>query len=251
MAIKNKGRTKQRSVSRGPRREPVPVPKPFVQRRWVQLVAIFMVGLLVAWVFTWARGRLRSYRDDDKAAQALVTRQQALSKWKTVVESQVSAVGQLQGEIPPVVASDISAAIQALANGTDPKSKAADLQASADELGKAAKAIDTFDLSGTISGQGFDVAGSTALTASKAELVQALELYQQAAKLAVLAMAADGSTRTELASSAQSVEDSATSLLQSGWIKYSSTLSQNQLSAGGTASGLPSGLSGGLSGGTG
>jgi hypothetical protein len=245
MSIKSKGKTKQRPVSRGPRREPVPVPKPFVQRRWVQLTAIFIVGAFAITVLVWATNGLRRDQASNQAAQELSTRQKALSQWKTVVESQFSALGQLQGAVPPIIASDISAAVQALDKGQDPTSEAKELESSANELAGAAKTIDDFDLPTTIAGQGFDAAGSTALTSSKAELVQALRLYEQAAKLAATAMSSEGETRTQLVASAKAIEDSASSLLQSGWIKYSSVLTQNQLSAGGTPSGLSSGLSGG------
>jgi hypothetical protein len=245
MSIKSKGKTKQRPVSRGPRREPVPVPKPFVQRRWVQLTAIFIVGVFAMTVFVWATNGLRRDRASNQAAQELSSRQKALSQWKTVVESQFSALGQLQGAVPPIVASDISAAVQALDEGQDPTSQAKDLESSANELAKAARTINDFDLPSTIANQGFDAAGSTALTSSKEELVQALRLYEQAAKLAVTAMSSEGEIRRQLAASAKAIEDPASSLLQSGWIKYSSVLTQNQLSAGGTPSGLGSGLTGG------
>jgi hypothetical protein len=245
MAIKSKGKPKQRSVARGPRRGPVPVPKPIVQRRWVQLIAVFVVGLFAMTVFVWATNGLRTDRAGNQAAQDLATRQAALGKWKAVVESQISAVGQLKGDVPPIVASDIGAAVQALAKGNDPNAKPQDLRSSADELGKVAKAIEDFDLAGTITQQGFDAAAATALTSSKAELSSALRLYEQAARLAALSMAADGKARTDIANSAQAIEAQAQSLMESGWIKYSSVLAQNQLSAGGTPSGLGSGLPGG------
>jgi hypothetical protein len=253
MAIKSKGRTKnkQRSVAKGPRHDPVPVPKPIAQRRWVQLVAIFIVGLFAMMVFVWATNGLRRDRANNQAASELITRQKSLSSWKTVVESQISAVGQLQGSAPPVLASDITAALQALAKGNDPTSKPAQLESSAAELGKAAKTIDTFDLAGTITEQGFDLAASTALTSSKDELVQALKLYQQAGTLAVVAMSADEHTKARLTTSAQAIADSASALLQNAWIKYSGTLSENQLSAGGTPGGTPGGLGSGFPGGGG
>ena len=250
MSIKSKGKTKQRSVARGPRRAPVPVPKPFAQRRWVQFTALFVAGVLVTLFVFWGWHGWRGYQADHRAAQELATRQQALSKWKAVLEAQITAVGQLQGSVPPTVATDITAAVQALASGEPPPSTSADLQTSASALGKAAKALDDFDLAGTITEQGFDARASTALTSSKVELIQALRLYQQAGRLAILAMAADGKTQTDLASSAKAVGDSAASLLEAGWLKYTSTLADNQLSPGGQSNGAAGGL-GGLSGGTG
>jgi hypothetical protein len=244
MAIKSKGRNKQRSVARGPRHEPVPVPVPFFRRRWVQLVSMFIVGVLALSAVLWAWNGIQGYRDDDRAAQELASRQKALGQWKAIVEAQVTAVGQLQGNVPPIVASDVSAAVDDLGKGKTPSTQPADLTSSADELGQVAKTIEDFDLAGTIANQGFDAAGSTAVTSSKTELVEAFRQYEQAANLAVLAMAAGGKTQADLASYAKAAVDSATQLLQSAWIKYSSTLTENELSPGGTPSGLGSGIPG-------
>jgi hypothetical protein len=253
MAIKSKGKTKQRPVARGPRHDPVPVPVPFFRRRWVQLVSMFIVGVLALSAVLWAWNGFQGYRADDRAAQALAARQTTLSQWKGILEAQMTAVNaQLQGDVTPVIATDISSAVDALAKGTEPSANASDLSSSADEFGKAAKAIDSFDLAGAISNNGgFDAEGSISLTSSKVELVQALRQYEQAANLAVLAMAASGATRANLATYAKAAEGSASSLLESGWIKYSSILSENQLAASGTPSGLGSGLGGGLPGGAG
>ena len=117
MAIKSKGKTKARPASKGPRRGPVPVPKPFVQRRWVQLTALFIAGLLAMTVFVWATNGLRRERASNQAATDLASRQQALSKWKAILEPQITAVGELKGDIPPTVASDVTAAVTALASG--------------------------------------------------------------------------------------------------------------------------------------
>src|SRR4029450_9524432 len=105
MAIKSKGgRTKQRSVARGPRHEPVPVPVPFFRRRWVQLVSMFIVGVLALSAVLWAWNGFQGYRSDDRAAQELATPQVGVGRGKAIVEAQVSAVGTLQGEVPPAVA---------------------------------------------------------------------------------------------------------------------------------------------------
>jgi len=248
MAIKNKGKAKQRSVSRGPRHAPVPVPKPFAQRRWVQLTALFVAGAVVTLLVLGTWTHWQNLRADDRASQGLTTRQQALSQWKALLEGQVSSVGQLQGSPPPIVATDIAAAVQALAKGNDPQANADALTASAKALGDVAKAIDDFDLAGAITGHGFDLEASTALTSSKEELLEGFRLYEQAGKLAVLAMAADGREASQLAASASALEGSASALLESGWVKYVSILTENQLSPGGSPTGLGSGLSSGLGG---
>jgi hypothetical protein len=235
MAIKSKGKTKARPASKGPRRGPVPVPKPFAQRRWVQLTALFIAGLLAMTVFVWATNGLRRERASNQAASELASRQQALSKWKAILEPQITAVGQLKGDIPPTVASDVTAAVTALASGKATTAKAGALTGSATGLGTAAKAIDTFDLAGTITEQGFDVASAAALTSSKAEIVEGLRLYQQAAELAALALNSP-KLKAELAAHAQAVLDAGTTLLQTGWNKYASTLRLSELVAGGSPS---------------
>jgi len=244
MAIKSKGKTKARPASKGPRHGPVPVPKPFAQRRWVQLTAVFIAGLLGMMVLVWTTNGLRRERASRQAATDLASRQQALSRWKAVLEPQITAVGQLQGDTPPTVASDVTAAVTALAAGKDAKTKPAVLTSSAKALGKAAAAIDSFDLAGTITEQGFDVAASGALTSSKAEIVEALRLYEQAATLAVLSLSSPTHLTTQLAERAKGVSDAAFTLLQSGWSEYASTLKLSQLSAGGSP-GVGLGLPGG------
>ncbi len=244
MAIKSKGKTKARPASKGPRHGPVPVPKPFAQRRWVQLTALFIAGILAMMVFVWATNGLRRERANSKAATDLASRQQALSQWKAILEPQITAVGQLNGDIPPTVATDVTAALTALLSGKTTTTKAAALDSSANELARAATAIDKFDLAGTITEKGFDVAAAGALTASKVEIVEALHLYQEAAGLAALAVNSPKPLKTQLADHGKAISDAAAALLQSGWIKYASTLKLSQLSAGGSP-GVGTGLSGG------
>jgi hypothetical protein len=244
MAIKSKGKTKARPAPKGPRHGPVPVPKPFAQRRWVQLTALFIAGILAMMVFVWATNGLRRERANTKAATDLASRQQALSQWKAILEPQITAVGQLHGDIPPTVASDVTAALTDLVSKKTTTTKAGALDSSATELARAATAIDKFDLAGTITEKGFDVAAAGDLTASKVEIVEALHLYTEAAGLAALAVNSPKPLKTQLADHGKAISDAAATLLQSGWNKYASTLKLSQLSAGGSP-GVGTGLSGG------
>jgi hypothetical protein len=244
MAIKSKGKTKARPAPKGPRHGPVPVPKPFAQRRWVQLTALFIAGILAMMVFVWATNGLRRERANTKAATDLASRQQALSQWKAILEPQITAVGQLHGDIPPTVASDVTAALTDLVSKKTTTTKAGALDSSATELARAATAIDKFDLAGTITEKGFDVAAAGDLTASKVEIVEALHLYTEAAGLASLAVNSPKPLKTQLADHGKAISDAAATLLQSGWNKYASTLKLSQLSAGGSP-GVGTGLSGG------
>jgi hypothetical protein len=130
----------------------------------------------------------------------------------------------------------VTAAVTALASGKATTAKAGALTGSATGLGTAAKAIDTFDLAGTITEQGFDVASAAALTSSKAEIVEGLRLYQEGAELAALALRSPKPLKAELAPHAKAVLDSGTTLLQTGWNKYASTLRLSELVAGGSPS---------------
>ena len=59
MAIKGKRRSKQRSAPRPPRHEPVTLPTPFLRRRWVQVAAGFLVGVLSMMLLLWVTNNIR------------------------------------------------------------------------------------------------------------------------------------------------------------------------------------------------
>ena len=71
MAIKGKKRSKQRSAPRAPRREPVALPTPFLRRRWVQLTAVFLLGILAMVVFVWVTNNLRANEAEERSAESV------------------------------------------------------------------------------------------------------------------------------------------------------------------------------------
>ncbi len=78
MAIKSKKpRSKPKQVARAPRREPVAVPTPFLSRRWVQAVAVFVVGVFAMTFFVWLTNGLRSNDAEAEAAAEAATKRQA------------------------------------------------------------------------------------------------------------------------------------------------------------------------------
>jgi hypothetical protein len=262
MAIKGKtkSRAKTHRSGRPPRRGPVPVPTPFFLRRWVQLAAVFLLGLGAFALGVWVTNGLRQDRNEKAAAAAAATRAAALQQWQTEVERQLGTVAQMQGGSgslqPPAVSPDVSAAVDALGKGDAPASKPKDLAASEDALGKAADALDNYDLSGTLRDQGFgsEIEG---IFASRTEFVAALRGYQNAASLARIAMTTqDKELSASIAARAKSTLDSANTSLQDAWSKYVFALQANNLitiaptGSGLGAGGLPGGL-GGLPGSTG
>ena len=142
MAIKGKTRSKTKAkghlAGRPPRREPVPVPVPFFLRRWVQLVAVFLLGVGVLAMGVWVTNGLRQDRDEKAAAAAAATRAAALQKWQSEVEVQLGTVAQMQsgsGTLqPPPVSPEVGAAVDALAQGKKPTSKPQDLKKTADAV---------------------------------------------------------------------------------------------------------------------
>ena len=76
MAIKGKGKTKSRPPSRAPRRGPVEVPTPFTQRRWVQLVAVLLLGA----GFPFFLGGITKYLDQTGVSERVLGRLLAEAK---------------------------------------------------------------------------------------------------------------------------------------------------------------------------
>jgi hypothetical protein len=236
MAIKGKTRSKARAKThhpgRAPRRDPVPVPAPFFRRRWVQLVAVFVLGLGAFALGVWVTNGLRRDSDEKAAAASAATRATALQKWQTEVEQQLGTVAEMPNGSntlqPPPVSPEVTDAVSALAKGEKPSSAPKDLESGADELGAAADALEGFDLSGALRDQGFggEIEG---IFASRTEFVAALRGYQNAASLSALAMTTDGEGRASVAADAKSALDSANTLLQDAWSNYVFALQANNL----------------------
>ena len=245
MAIKSKGRSKSKQPARAPRRAPVAVPKPFFQRRWVQVVGALLVGMFVLMLFVWVTNGLR--RDDRSSAdeQARNSRKSALVQLQSVLEPQIGTIGTLNGPLPPTVAPGVSAAADAVAANKHVTTTAHDLLAQARTLNAVAAKIDAFDLATTIRNQGFDVNQAEALSSAKTEIVSGLQGLEQAARLAALAMNAEGATRARLAASAKAVSDTSKGLIEDGYNTYVNALIEAGIAAGGSAPGGGSQLIGG------
>jgi hypothetical protein len=214
MAIKGKGRTKGKSVSRAPRRDPVPVPVPFVQRRWVQVTAAFILGLCVFLFGMWIINGLRNSRDSDRAATQQAQQREALQSWQAEVEAQIGKVGTIQQGQAPTVSPQIASAVKDLKDGGETSVTADDLASTADSLATVADKLERFELATQIRDKGF---GDRAewITTTQLQYVQALRAYRTAALLAKAAIATDDEQlRKELASRAQDSLATADALLQ-------------------------------------
>jgi hypothetical protein len=252
MAIKGKRKPKSKPAPRAPRRAPVQVEPPWPQRRWVQVTAAFVVGLLAMSLFVWITNGLRQNRADADAAASASAQADAAAKklkaataWQTAADGALGQVGTLNQGLPPTIFVDMSATIDALDKqqtvppGAD--QTFADAQANAK---KAIAAIDGFDLAGTIRNKGFNELQAAAFTNSKERMLEGLQLYRQAAEVAGLAAGAtDPAETARLAKVAVDLRDSAALVFNAGWQEY-----QSALRAGGVPN-IPAGPISGLPGG--
>lgn len=220
MAIKGKGKTRSRPPARAPRRAPVEVPTPFAQRRWVQLVAALLVGAGVVWFLIWLTNGIRQNQADDREAAAQVTRRRAAQPWKDLVESELPKVGTLgQGGAPPTVASELTPAIDSLAEA-DGDVDVAPIEGLDERLTEVADALEAYALADQVRGKGFDAAEVGALLDSRSGFVSALRTYAAATRLTLGAADLSGRDRELILDEARGLSEAANAALADAWNDY-------------------------------
>jgi hypothetical protein len=218
MAIK--GKTKSRSnrpVARAPRREPVVLKPPLFRRRWVQVLGAALLGAFAVVMVVWVTNGLRDQREERDAAQAAADRRAAAQTWQVTVEGELAKSGTLQPGIPPTLFAPLSTVIDGLVQGEPPEETEDALADAVSQAKASAKTLSEFDLTGTISDQGFQLAQTNYLLDSRDDVVRALTLFQRAAQVAQLAAAAEGDEQVALAEQAAALRDEANGALVSGW----------------------------------
>jgi hypothetical protein len=203
VAIKGKGRTKTKQPVRAPRRGPVPVPVPFAKRRGVQALAAFIAGLLF-WGGVWLTNGLRVQDRTARTEAQDLLRRRAASSWKTLVETEVGTIGQVQEGTPPVILPEIPAILTGLKERT-PKDVVTTLQEAAAGAREVSGTIGAYDLSRSITGKGFDPAAALRFLSARDELVLALDLTREAALLGVAAARLDVADRGTVLARAESL----------------------------------------------
>ena len=214
MAIKGKGRTRARPTARAPRREAVPVPVPWVRRRWVQMLAAFLTGLLVFWGAIWLTNGLRDERSSSEQAREALERRRAGTAWQSMIGTELGKVGgQHELGSPPVVFPQIRSTLADLANGT-PEDAAASLRQVATQSKAMADAVQKYALSESLAGKGFDKGSVLRFLSARDELTTAMTLYREAALLGAAAAKLDPKDRAEVLGRAQSLVVQAQAALQ-------------------------------------
>jgi hypothetical protein len=224
VAIKGKGRTRTRQPTRAPRRGPVPVPVPFARRRGVQLVAAFLVGILVFWGGVWLTNGLREQQRSDESSQEELLRRRAGSAWQTLIETEVGALGQVQLGAPPTIVPQVRAVVTGLTDDT-PEDAVETLRSAASDLKEASDAIDGYALSEQIGDKGFDAGQVLRFLSARDEMVTALTLYRDAALLGTAAARLDEQQRKPFLDRAQSLISLAEAALARFQIHHQEALS--------------------------
>jgi hypothetical protein len=204
MAIKGKGRTKTKQPVRAPRRGPVPVPLPFVRRRGVQALAAFLAGLLVFWGGVWLTNGLRAQDQSTHAEEQELLRRRAGASWKSLIETEMGSIGTVQEGSPPVVLPDVRTTLTGLGDRS-PADAVATLQGAAADAAEVSDAIESYDLSSSLTGKGFDKGQVLRFLSARDELLSSLSLIREAALLGVAAARLDVADRAGVLGRAQSL----------------------------------------------
>jgi len=229
MAIKGKGKTKGRQPARAPRRAPVEVKPPFFMRRRVQVVLAFVAGILAMMLAVWITNGLRQQRADDKAATEAAQQRAAGQKWKTQVESEFGKIGTISPGAPPALFPDLTTTIAALQKGRVPDGATSTLTTTQAGAKSAAANLKAYKLADSVRDIGMDEGQVSWFLNSQARYVQALQLYEQAAVIAALAVDAPDAQRADIADSAAAIQKEADAALQAGYSDYQNALASVQI----------------------
>ncbi len=245
MAIKGKGKSKQRSAPKAPRREPVQLATPFLRRRWVQATAAFLLGIAAMTLFVWVTNSLRAGDAEAETDARAADRRAAATGYQQAVQGAFGQVGVVNPGLPPAVFVDMDAALNKLAKGKPPADAEATFEAGSKDAAAAAKSLASFDVVATVKDQGFQPLEVAAFTASADQLGRALDLYRKAADVAAAAVATGGDEGERLAGIAVELRDSARIELSEGWTQYLSALRAGGVNETPTTGGIVPELPGG------
>jgi hypothetical protein len=223
MAIK--GKTKGRSaraVTRGPKPVYQPVKKPLLAKRefWLVILSILGVMVVVGLVAGFIAERNSSAQDElERRMRA------AMSSFQGQVEPVLTTIGQAQPPAGYQVFTDLSTAVDDLVSEepdapTDPRALTQTGTGAATSAETALQALRAIDETELIRGKGFSEEFVLYVINAKGNLVRAMTLYGEAAKLLELAANAQGAERAELAARTQAILKVATEIFDRGYSDY-------------------------------
>ena len=223
MAIKGKSKGRSaRAVTRGPKPVYQPVKKPLLARHefWLVVLSILGVLVIVGLVAGFVAERNASAQDD------LERRMRAtMSSFQGQIDPVLTTIGQAQPPAGYQVFADLSTAVDDLVAEkpdapADPKALTQTATDAATSAKTALEALRAIDETALIRGKGFSEDFVLYVINAKGNLVRAMTLYGEAAKLLELAADAQGAERAELAARSKAILNAATEIFDRGYADY-------------------------------
>ncbi|MBI2237858.1 MAG: hypothetical protein HYU54_04945 [Actinobacteria bacterium] len=219
MAIKGKSKARaKRAVTRGPKPAYVPVKKPLLARRGLQ------IGLAVVVVLGSAAGiwyGVAKERSGKRAEELAARERDAVSEYQVGLDPALNGVGEV---VPPTgfrLTPDLEATITSFENGDVSAREAGKTANQVAEAAKtASKAVEAIDVLGLVQDKGFGFNVVNHLLSSKSQIVYGLELHEQAALILAQATEVTGDQRDRLLARATGVAQIATKLFNEGYSSY-------------------------------
>ncbi|HEX5626484.1 MAG TPA: hypothetical protein VFY08_00535 [Actinomycetota bacterium] len=223
MAIK--GKTKGRSakaVTRGPKPVYQPVKRSLFAKRefWLVILSILGVAVVVGLVAGFIAERNSSAQDE------LERRMRAtMSSFQGQIDPILSTIGQAQPPAGYQVFTDLSTAVDNLVAEdpnapADPKTLSQTATDAATSAKTALEALRSIDETELVRGKGFSEDFVLYVINAKGNLVRAMTLYGESAKLLELAADAPGDERAELAARTKAILNAATEIFDHGYSEY-------------------------------
>jgi hypothetical protein len=223
MAIKGKSKGRSaKAVTRGPKPVYQPVKKRLVAKRefWLVILSILGVVVILGLVAGFVAERNASAQDDlERRMRA------AMSSFQGQIEPVLTTIGQAQPPAGYQVFADLSTSVDNLVSEKpgEPADAKALAQSATDAVGSAKTALEalrSIDETALIRGKGFSEDFVLYVINAKGNLVRAMTLYGEAAKLLELAADARGAERAELAARSKAILNAATEIFDRGYADY-------------------------------
>jgi hypothetical protein len=202
----------------------VPVKPPFARRRGVQVLAGVLAGVLLFWGGVWLTNGLRAQRADEDARTEAIQRRQAGAAWNQLVTTEVGKIGQVAEGRPPMILPELRTTITQLTAKEPPEGAKADLQAAAADARDVGTAVEGYAMTGSIRNKGFDRAGVLRFLAAQDALVEAIELYRQAALLGATATNLEGDALDQVADRALSLVNAADAAVSDFYVQHTEAM---------------------------
>ncbi len=221
MAIKGKGKTKPKQVTRGPKPTYVQVKPSLLMRKWVHVTAAFLVGIGAVLFTFWVVDSLRSSNREADLRSVRARERAAMSEVKARTDAALQPVGQAQ---PPSGFSyfpDLTKALDDFGKGKIGPGLLAKTAASAGGAAQGAqKTIEAIDATKILGGKGFPQLLIAYSLSAKARMSQALQLTQRAAEVVERAAKTPGGERRQLLVTAKGIQETASAVFADGYDDY-------------------------------